>query len=63
MKGFVQKDCAFAGHSLGEYSALGSMLLSVESPCNVLWNATLKTAPICHVHRETNTIFQRPGFV
>ncbi|KAI6129042.1 hypothetical protein EDD16DRAFT_1516096, partial [Pisolithus croceorrhizus] len=24
-KGFVQKDCAFAGHSLGEYSALASM--------------------------------------
>jgi fatty acid synthase subunit beta len=22
MKGFVQKDCAFAGHSLGEYLAL-----------------------------------------
>ena len=22
VKGFVQKDCAFAGHSLGEYSAL-----------------------------------------
>lgn len=25
MKGFVQKDCAFAGHSLGEYSALASI--------------------------------------
>jgi malonyl CoA-acyl carrier protein transacylase len=24
MKGFVQKDCAFPGHSLGEYSALAS---------------------------------------
>ncbi|EIW84299.1 fatty acid synthase [Coniophora puteana RWD-64-598 SS2] len=24
-KGFVQKDCAFAGHSLGEYSALASI--------------------------------------
>ncbi|KAG1835332.1 acyl transferase domain-containing protein [Suillus subalutaceus] len=24
-KGFVQKNCAFAGHSLGEYSALASM--------------------------------------
>ncbi|KAF8638240.1 hypothetical protein AX17_002262 [Amanita inopinata Kibby_2008] len=25
MKGFIQKDCAFAGHSLGEYSALASI--------------------------------------
>ncbi|KAF8632253.1 hypothetical protein AX15_002000 [Amanita polypyramis BW_CC] len=25
MNGFVQKDCAFAGHSLGEYSALASI--------------------------------------
>ncbi|KAJ6624064.1 fatty acid synthase [Mycena sp. CBHHK59/15] len=25
MKGYVQKDCAFAGHSLGEYSALASI--------------------------------------
>ena len=25
VKGFVQKDCAFAGHSLGEYSALASI--------------------------------------
>ena len=25
MKGFVQKDCAFVGHSLGEYSALASI--------------------------------------
>ncbi|KAF8656258.1 hypothetical protein AX16_002694 [Volvariella volvacea WC 439] len=25
MKGFVQKECAFAGHSLGEYSALASI--------------------------------------
>jgi fatty acid synthase subunit alpha len=25
IKGFVQKDCAFAGHSLGEYSALASI--------------------------------------
>ena len=25
LKGFVQRDCAFAGHSLGEYSALASI--------------------------------------
>ena len=25
IKGFVQRDCVFAGHLLGEYSALGSM--------------------------------------
>jgi malonyl CoA-acyl carrier protein transacylase len=24
-KGFVQEDCSFAGHSLGEYSALASI--------------------------------------
>ena len=26
VEGFVQKDCAFAGRSLGEYSALASMV-------------------------------------
>jgi len=25
VKGFVQNDCAFAGHSLGEYSVLASI--------------------------------------
>jgi fatty acid synthase subunit alpha len=25
VKGFVQRECAFAGHSLGEYSALASI--------------------------------------
>jgi len=25
IKGFIQRDCAFAGHSLGEYSALASV--------------------------------------
>jgi fatty acid synthase subunit beta len=47
MKGFVQKDSAFAGHSLGEYSALASIadvlhisalvdvVSTVVSPCSV----------------------------
>ena len=36
LKGFVQKDCAFAGHSLGEYSALAS-ILSVSSLVDVVF--------------------------
>jgi malonyl CoA-acyl carrier protein transacylase len=58
MKGFVQKDCAFAGHSLGEYSALAliadvlhmSALVDivfypfiVVLPCNARSNVTQKT--------------------
>jgi malonyl CoA-acyl carrier protein transacylase len=36
-KGFVQKDCAFAGHSLGEYSALASIadVLRISAPVDV----------------------------
>ena len=36
VKGFVQKDCAFAGQSLGEYSALAS-----ESPVCWIWTQDL----------------------
>jgi fatty acid synthase subunit alpha len=55
LKGIVLKGCAFAGHSLGEYSALAPtadvlpvsswlMLFSTEaSPCNVPSNVTLRT--------------------
>jgi len=39
MKGFVQKDCAFAGQSLGEYSALGSIadVLHISALVNVVF--------------------------
>jgi fatty acid synthase subunit beta len=39
MKGFVQKDCAFAGHSLGEYSALASIadVLAVSALVDVVF--------------------------
>ena len=39
MKGFVQKDCAFAGHSLGEYSALASItdILSISALVDVVF--------------------------
>ena len=38
-KGFVQKDCAFAGHSLGEYSALTSItdVLPISSLVDVVF--------------------------
>ena len=36
VKGFVQMDCAFAGQSLGEYSALAS-----ESPVRWIWTQDL----------------------
>ena len=47
VKGFVQKDCAFTGHSLGEYSTLVQSLMFIflpwlmsfstgALPCNVL---------------------------
>lgn len=39
MKGFVQQDCAFAGHSLGEYSALASIadVLHISSLVDVVF--------------------------
>jgi fatty acid synthase subunit alpha len=39
IKGFVQKDCAFAGHSLGEYSALASIadVLPISSLVDVVF--------------------------
>ena len=38
-KGFVQKDCTFAGHSLGEYSALASIVdvLPISSLVDVVF--------------------------
>ena len=39
MKGFVQKDCTFAGHSLGEYSALASIadVLAISALVDVVF--------------------------
>ncbi|KAJ7828145.1 acyl transferase domain-containing protein [Mycena olivaceomarginata] len=39
MKGFVQKDCAFAGHSLREYSALASVadVLAISALADVVF--------------------------
>ena len=39
LKGFVQKDCAFTGHSLGEYSALASIadVLPISSLVDVVF--------------------------
>ncbi|KAK7446755.1 fatty acid synthase alpha subunit Lsd1 [Stygiomarasmius scandens] len=38
-KGFVQQDCAFAGHSLGEYAALASIadVLPISSLVDVVF--------------------------
>src|SRR6266704_2532028 len=52
MKGFVQNDCAFAGHSLGEYSSLASITDVLPSSmsvsivvlrCNMQLNVIQKT--------------------
>ena len=39
MKGFVQKECAFAGHSFGEYSALASIadVLPISSLIDIVF--------------------------
>ena len=48
VKGFVQKDCAFAGHSLGEYSALASIadVLHISALVDVVfyWGITMQRA-------------------
>ena len=60
VKGFIQKDCAFAGHSLGEHSALASIadisaLVDVVLPghyhatCCRTWLG--KSFKLCHVRR------------
>nr|BAA36384.1 fatty acid synthetase [Schizosaccharomyces pombe] len=51
-KGLVQNDCAFAGHSLGEYSALSAMgdVLSIEALVDLVFlrGLTMQNA----VHRD-----------
>ena len=48
VKGFVQKDCAFAGHSLGEYSALALIadVLHISALVDVIlyWGITMQRA-------------------
>jgi fatty acid synthase subunit beta len=49
-EGFIQKDCTFTGHSLGEYSALASMadvfhisaLVDVVLYCGITMQWTIK---------------------
>ena len=46
VKGFVQKDCAFAGHWLGEYSALASIadVLHISALVDVFSTITMQRA-------------------
>ncbi|KAG2076495.1 hypothetical protein BDR04DRAFT_694370 [Suillus decipiens] len=57
-KGFVQKDCAFAGHSLGEYSALASMadVLHISALVDVVFyrGITMQRAVERDAHNRSN---------
>ncbi|KAF7293423.1 Fatty acid synthase [Mycena indigotica] len=58
MKGFVQKDCAFAGHSLGEYSALASIadVLHISALVDVVFyrGITMRRAVERDAHNRSN---------
>ncbi|KAF7312560.1 Fatty acid synthase subunit alpha [Mycena indigotica] len=58
MKGFVQKDCAFAGHSLGEYSALASIadVLHISALVDVVFyrGITMQRAVERDAHNRSN---------
>jgi fatty acid synthase subunit alpha len=49
VKGFVQKDCAFAGHSLGEYSALASIadVLHISALVDVVFYRGITMQRVC----------------
>ncbi|KAF8843701.1 hypothetical protein BDN67DRAFT_963867 [Paxillus ammoniavirescens] len=57
-KGFVQKDCAFAGHSLGEYSALASIadVLHISALVDVVFyrGITMQRAVERDAHNRSN---------
>jgi fatty acid synthase subunit alpha len=54
VKGFVQRDCAFAGHSLGEYSALASIadVIPVASLVDIVFSRGITMQ--CAVESDTN---------
>ena len=58
MKGFIQKDCAFAGHSLGEYSALASIadVLHISALVDVVFyrGITMQRAVECDSENRSN---------
>ena len=57
-KGFVQNDCAFASHSLGEYSALASIanVLHISALVDVVFycGITMQRAVECDTHNCSN---------
>ena len=58
MKGFIQKDCAFAGHSLGEYSALALIanVLHISALVDVIFyhGITMQCAVECDSENRSN---------
>ena len=65
LKRFVQKDCAFAGYSLGEYSVLASTtdILPISSLIDVVFYRGItmqwgiecdsESLQLCHVHGQS----------
>ena len=57
-KGLIQRDSAFAGHSLGEYSALASIadVLPISSLVNVVFyrGITMQSAVKCDSQNSSN---------
>jgi fatty acid synthase subunit alpha, fungi type len=57
-KGFMQKDSAFVGHSLGEYSALMSIadVLAISALTDIVFycSITMRHAVGCDMHNRSN---------